>query len=103
MRPDDYKQNEIPRRTLLYDKNVLQSVYRDVGPESEIKRHVKTGGTIYEIRSALKYWLDVGDDIEERISQRILNTCAAVDSGVDPRKAEGLEPTDLDSDSDGGD
>lgn len=90
MRPDDYKQNEIPRRTLLYDKDVLESVYRDVGPESEIKRHVKTGATIYEIRSALKYWLGVDDGVEQRISQRIINTCAAVDDGVPPAKAEGV-------------
>jgi len=90
MRPDDYKQNEIPRRTLLYDKDVLESVYRDVGPESEIKRHVKTGATIYEIRSALKYWLGVDDGVEQRISQRIINTCAAVDDGVAPAKAEGV-------------
>jgi len=90
MRPDDYKQNEIPRRTLLYDKDVLESVYRDVGPESEIKRHVKTGATIYEIRSALKYWLGVDDGVEQRISQRIINTCAAVDDGVSPAKAEGV-------------
>ena len=90
MRPDDYKQNEIPRRTLLYDKDVLESVYRDVGPESEIKRHVKTGATIYEIRSALKYWLGVDDGVEQRISQRIINTCAAVDGGVAPAKAEGV-------------
>jgi len=90
MRPDDYKQNEIPRRTLLYDKDVLESVYKDVGPESEIKRHVKTGATIYEIRSALKYWLGVDDGVEQRISQRIINTCAAVDDGVAPAKAEGV-------------
>ena len=90
MRPDDYKQNEIPRRTLLYDEDVLESVYRDVGPESEIKRHVKTGATIYEIRSALKYWLGVDDGVEQRISQRIINTCAAVDDGVAPAKAEGV-------------
>jgi len=90
MRPDDYKQNEIPRRTLLYDKDVLESVYRDVGPGSEIKRHVKTGATIYEIRSALKYWLGVDDGVEQRISQRIINTCAAVDDGVAPAKAEGV-------------
>ena len=90
MRPDDYKQNEIPRRTLLYDKDVLESVYRDVGPESEIKRYVKTGATIYEIRSALKYWLGVDDGVEQRISQRIINTCAAVDDGVAPAKAEGV-------------
>jgi len=90
MRPDDYKQNEIPRRTLLYDKDVLESVYRDVGPESEIKRHVKTGATIYEIRSALKYRLGVDDGVEQRISQRIINTCAAVDDGVAPAKAEGV-------------
>lgn len=78
---------EVPRRDVLYDKDTLRQLNDKYGPESEIKRNVRTSATMYEIRTALRYWF--GGEQTHRTSSRIWNTCEAVDNGMDRRKAEG--------------
>mgnify|MGYP000217450589 CR=1 FL=1 len=81
MQRDREIERTIPRDELLYNQNTITALYEEYGPESEIKRHVKTGATMYEIRAALKYWLGVTSGEMYRMSQRVLDECAAVDAG----------------------
>jgi len=76
----------IDRRELLYNETTLSAMLDEYGRESEIKRFVKTSATVYEIRSALKYWFGLDDGEPRRISKRIVDACAAVDQGADPNE-----------------
>lgn len=81
MRRQQEIERTVERDELLYNQNTITALYEEYGPESEIKRHVKTAATMYEIRAALKYWLGVSSGEQYRMSQRVLDECAAVDSG----------------------
>ena len=85
------KAETVDRIDVLYDKRTLKRLNDSYGPEgkateSEIKRHVKTSATMYEIRTALRYWF--GGDRTRRTSQRIWDNCAAVEAGVHPSEVE---------------
>jgi len=81
MRPADKKNDEYDRRKVLFDKPTVCALYDRYGGEGAIKKHVKTAAKVYEIRSALKYWIDVYEGEPRRISKRIVDQCHAVDSG----------------------
>lgn len=81
MRRQEEIDRHIDRDELLYNQNTITTLYEEYGCESAIKRHVKTSATMYEIRAALKYWLGVTSGERYRMSQRVLDECAAVDSG----------------------
>jgi len=81
MERDTFLEREIERDELLYNKPVIAGLYDEYGCESEIKKHVKTDATMYEIRAALKHHLGVTSGEMYRLSQRVLDECAAVDAG----------------------
>lgn len=81
MNRDKIRERSIERDELLYNPTVLEGLFEEYGAESEIKRHVKTGATMYEIRAALKYWLGVTSGEMYRMSERVVDECAAVDAG----------------------
>ena len=72
-------QEEISKNRLLYDTTVLERVADTYGPTTEIKLHVHTGATIYEIRTALRFWFD--GDYDHRCSQRVWNNCESFKDG----------------------
>jgi len=78
---NEIRERSVDRDELLYNPTVLEAMYHEYGAESEIKRYVKTAATVYEIRAALDYWLDINSGEQYRMSQRVRDECAAVDAG----------------------
>jgi hypothetical protein len=67
------------RRELLYDEELLGELVDDHGNAIEIKHEVRTPAHIYEIRTAVEYWF--GGENNHRTSDRIWQTCHAVEAG----------------------
>lgn len=72
-------QETIHKNRLLYDTTVLERCADTYGPTTEIKLHVHTGATIYEIRTALRFWF--GGDNDHRCSQQVWNNCQSFKDG----------------------
>lgn len=71
---------DIDRNELLFDTQTLERVVEEYGKnEFEIKLNVDTQATAYEIRTAIRYWFDMGQN--HRTSARIWDACDAFDSG----------------------
>jgi hypothetical protein len=79
------KKMEASRDRLLYDEarlaNICDRLSDDGVPAkpTEIKRYVKTGAFIYEIRTALAYWH--GSLRNTRTNDAIVEMCKAVEEG----------------------
>jgi hypothetical protein len=87
-----FKEEQVDREDLLYDPVTLERLFEEYGPATEIKRHVKTRATVYEIRAATWYWVqDKGCPRSTRGSnaaQHVWKTAKAIDNG----RAEGPVP-----------
>lgn len=77
---DENNAQRVPRAELLYDKETLAELVDEHGPPYEIKFAVDTSATLYEIRTAHRYWL--GGSADHRTSERIWRNCKAVDDGL---------------------
>lgn len=79
------KQEEVARDRLLYDpqrlKDICERLEEDGVPAkpTEIKRTVKTGAFVYEIRTALAYWH--GTRRNTRVCDATWERCRAVEEG----------------------
>lgn len=71
--------DSVEKVELLYDPQTLRHYRDEYGIAEEIKHGVKTMAAIYEIRTALRYWL--GGRNTHRTSDRIWGRCEAVDEG----------------------
>lgn len=54
---DETKQHELDRTELLFDEERILNLLEDYHCATEIKRHVKTTAKVYEIRTAIQYWI----------------------------------------------
>jgi hypothetical protein len=88
---------DVPRNRILYDEARLQDLrrrhahgregYQSFDPDSHtladaftLKENVDTSATVYEIRTAIRYWGSGSADY--RTSRRVWMNCKAVDDGM---------------------
>lgn len=70
----------IGRRELLYNDSLLESLADEHGNAIDIKEAVDTPAHVYEIRTALEYWL--GGSNTHRESDAIWRRCEAIEEGT---------------------
>jgi len=74
------KDKSVPRDVVLYDEARLMDLRNEYGAETEIKLNVETSATLYEIRTAIRFWTD--GQRSHRTSDRIWNRCKGVRQGM---------------------
>ena len=74
------KDKSVPRDVLLYDEARLLDLRNEYGAETEIKLNVETSATLYEIRTAIRFWTD--GQRSHRTSDRIWQLCKGVQQGM---------------------
>jgi len=74
------KDKSVPRDVLLYDEARLKNLMDTYGHETEIKVNIETSATLYEIRTAIRFWTD--GQRSHRTSDRIWQLCKGVRQGM---------------------
>jgi hypothetical protein len=74
------KDKSVQRDVLLYDEARLLDLRNEYGAETEIKLNVETSATLYEIRTAIRFWTD--GQRSHRTSDRIWKLCKGVQQGM---------------------
>ena len=74
------KDKEVDRCVVLYDKARLMDLRNEYGAETEIKVNIETSATLYEIRTAIRFWTD--GQRSHRTSDRIWQLCKGVRQGM---------------------
>lgn len=79
MNTTEAKQETVSREELLYNEGRCLDLHDKYGDAHNIKKHVKTSAKIYEIRTALRYYLD--GRATHRTSDAIWRRVRLVDRG----------------------